>query len=128
MDPEHIPEFRYRSRVGPHQASRVLVQLDGLAAAPADGIRHPSGLLGGDSNRDPRLLHDLVLTQLGRFGFWVRCLRRSLLGSGVWDELLEAQRIRQADGLPMVLVPGRRWIRWKSRWCSTYRGMWPACR
>ena len=59
MGPEHIPELLYRSRVGPHQASRVLVQPDGLPAAPADRLRRPRGVRGGDSNRDRRSFHGL---------------------------------------------------------------------
>ncbi len=41
MGPEHIPEFLHRPRASPYQASRVLVQLDWLAATLADGVDRP---------------------------------------------------------------------------------------
>src|SRR3954466_11383833 len=60
---EHIPQFLHLPWGGPDQASRVLVQLDWLAAALADRIDRPGGLLRGNSNGDPGSFHGLLLTR-----------------------------------------------------------------
>jgi hypothetical protein len=89
MGLEHAPEFLHCRRIGPHQARRLLVQLDWLPAAPADRLRRPGRFRGSDGNRDRRSFHVLTPTPAEIALSRCRTRRRADFQPGFELQLLE---------------------------------------